>query len=552
MSGAVMKIDAAGKDIWNRSDEFYFVYQEVSGDVELRARVDGLTSAHSWSKAGVMIRSSLSAGAAHGFALVSAGAGTAFQRRLAKNGITTHSDGPAGTAPRWVRIVRSGSQVTASVSSDGANWTTIGSDEVALGTSAYVGLAVTAHNADMRTTASVSRLTVTRPSSGSGGGFPATLSTEDVGSPAISGSATFDNGAYTVRAAGAIGGVADQFHYVYQPMSGNVEVIARVASIAASESGPNAGVMIRESLAPGSRHAFALASTKNTYAFRRRVEPGVTSDQTSGGQGGLPVWLRLVRTGTQFDAYRSADGANWIRMGSSAIAMDDTVYVGIAVASQSPSAATTAIVDHLTITAAGSTSNTPPAVMLGAPANGATYTEPATVTISASASDADGVVEAVEFYANSVLVGRDTAAPYTTAASLAAGTYTITAAAIDDTGATTVSQPVTVVVSAAPTTPTPTPTPPAAPQGVAFTASPDHSTAVVSYLLEVFAATATPGVSAPVARLNLGKPAPAAGGEIQVDCSAFFAALATGNYKATVSAVGQSGSSRSAPVSFSR
>src|SRR5438045_9284617 len=66
-------ITAAGSDVWGASDQFHFVYQPVSGDVDLRARVDSLSYSSSWAKAGVMIRASLAPGAAHGFGLVSAG-----------------------------------------------------------------------------------------------------------------------------------------------------------------------------------------------------------------------------------------------------------------------------------------------------------------------------------------------------------------------------------------------------------------------------------------------------------------------------------------------
>src|SRR5688572_13670520 len=71
--GQTFTISAAGADIWNTSDEFHFVYQPIDGDVEVLARVDAVSYAHAWSKAGVMIRSSLAANASHAFALVSAG-----------------------------------------------------------------------------------------------------------------------------------------------------------------------------------------------------------------------------------------------------------------------------------------------------------------------------------------------------------------------------------------------------------------------------------------------------------------------------------------------
>ena len=47
------------------ADQFRFVYQMLSGDVKITARLDSLTPAHLWSNAGLMIRSSLEPDAAH-------------------------------------------------------------------------------------------------------------------------------------------------------------------------------------------------------------------------------------------------------------------------------------------------------------------------------------------------------------------------------------------------------------------------------------------------------------------------------------------------------
>src|SRR5262245_33497382 len=133
LAQGVFTIDAAGSDIWGTADQFHFVYQPIAGDVDISARIDSLTAADAWSKAGVMIRKSLTAGSAHALALVSSGNGTAFQRRAADGGASAHTAGPAGAAPRWVRLVRAGSQVTAYVSADGAAWTAIGSATISLG-----------------------------------------------------------------------------------------------------------------------------------------------------------------------------------------------------------------------------------------------------------------------------------------------------------------------------------------------------------------------------------------------------------------------------------
>jgi hypothetical protein len=86
-----------------------------------------------------------------------------------------------------------------------------------------------------------------------------------------------------------------------------------------------------------------------------------------------------------------------------------------------------------------------------------------------------------------------------------------------------------------------------------FNASTDHDTLVNSYLLEIFAAGADPATATPIATDDLGKPAPNADGEVAIDRSAFFNALATGDYAATVAAVGSGGSSRSSPpVTFTK
>jgi hypothetical protein len=120
----------------------------------------------------------------------------------------------------------------------------------------------------------------------------------------------------------------------------------------------------------------------------------------------------------------------------------------------------------------------------------------------------------------------------------------LTAIAYDAAGASATSAPITVVVAAAPL--------PSAPHAVVFHESTDDATLVTSYRLDVFAGAADPASASPVVTVDLGKPAADANGDITVDESTVFSALAPGTYLATVSAVGAGGSSRSAAVSFTR
>ncbi|HEY0875333.1 MAG TPA: Ig-like domain-containing protein [Vicinamibacterales bacterium] len=528
-------------------DELHFIYMTVSGDLDISARVDAISSSAAEAKAGLSIRGSLAEDASFATAMVSQGKGVTFQRRRATGG-GSKSNAVGGQSPRWVRLVRSGSRVTSYTSVDGSSWQTIGSETISMGNSVYVGIAAVSTDPAITATTDVSSISLngspmTPPPSSQ---LPAGQTSGDVGSPAIAGSVSFSGGQYTIKAAGSdIWDPADEFHFVYQPVDGDVEVIARVRSITNVDPSAKAGVMIRESLANDSSHAFAVVTAAKNYALQSRPNTGSRSHKISAGSGPLPGWVRLVRKGTSFTAYQSADGVNWKYMGTRTVQMNTTAFVGIAVTSDTVSAATTVVVDGFKVVQASTPSNKPPTVMLTAPADGATYTAPASVTLTASAADSDGTVTSVEFYANGTLVGKDTSAPFSVAGTLQEGSYAITAVAYDNAGASTVSGTINVTVSASQTQPAPAPT------GVAFAASTTHSS-VSQYVLEIHKAGQTPGSSTAMATSNLGKPAPNAAGDIVVDMPTFFQGLPAGDYVATVVAKNSTTSARSSAVTFTR
>lgn len=91
--------------------------------------------------------------------------------------------------------------------------------------------------------------------------------------------------------------------------------------------------------------------------------------------------------------------------------------------------------------------NVPPTVSITAPLNNATFTAPASVTINATAADSDGTVTGVEFFNGSTSLGVDNVAPYSiTWSNVAAGAYTLTAKATDDSSAVTTSTPINITV----------------------------------------------------------------------------------------------------------
>ena len=215
-------------------------------------------------------------------------------------------------------------------SSNGTSWTTIGTDTIALGATAYIGLAVTSHNIALATSAQLSSVTATVV-----GALPSPQQSQDIGSPAVAGSATFSQGTYTVTAAGSdIGTSSDQFQYVYQPVSGDMDVSVRVGSLSGASQLAKAGVMIRENLTPGSANAFAGLATDAGYLFQRRPTANGVTVQSAAVAGATPGWVRLTRTGDLITAYCSLDGASWTVIGSDSFPMADAVYVGIAVTSR--------------------------------------------------------------------------------------------------------------------------------------------------------------------------------------------------------------------------
>ena len=91
--------------------------------------------------------------------------------------------------------------------------------------------------------------------------------------------------------------------------------------------------------------------------------------------------------------------------------------------------------------------NTPPTISITQPLQNAVFWTPAQVNIAANAADVNGFVSKVDFYSGNTFIGSDNIQPFTTRWNTSvAGTYTITAVATDNQGATTRSAPVQVVV----------------------------------------------------------------------------------------------------------
>jgi hypothetical protein len=157
---------------------------------------------------------------------------------------------------------------------------------------------------------------------------------QDVGTVGGAGSAVAGNGTYVVTGSGAdVGGTADAFHFVQQPVQGDFAIVARVATVGASARA-KAGVMIREGLDADARNAFLAVTPSSGIVFQTRLDPAADTDVTTDNGFTAPYWLMLTRRLGMFTAFRSDDGVTWVQVGEPvAIAMPDDVLVGLAVTS---------------------------------------------------------------------------------------------------------------------------------------------------------------------------------------------------------------------------
>lgn len=141
-------VNAGGADITGTADQFRFLSQPMLGDGVIIVQITAQQNTSSSAKAGLMIRSSTDPGSAYYGVFVTPGTGVKVQRRSALGASTIKLANPAGTAPAYLKVSRSGATFTAFTSPDGISWTTISgsSTTLTLPGGTLEGVAVTSHN----------------------------------------------------------------------------------------------------------------------------------------------------------------------------------------------------------------------------------------------------------------------------------------------------------------------------------------------------------------------------------------------------------------------
>ncbi|HYK47117.1 MAG TPA: T9SS type A sorting domain-containing protein, partial [Parafilimonas sp.] len=148
----------------------------------------------------------------------------------------------------------------------------------------------------------------------------------------------------------------DEFRFAYQTLVGDGEIIAQVLDQDKTDPWNKAGIMARETLTPGSRHAFIALTSGNGVAFQNRIFTDGSSNNESTGAGIIaPYWLKLKISGNNYSGYASPDGVNWTQIGSTVNAGFGNgipIYAGLAITSHDNSALSTAHINNYTLSGA--------------------------------------------------------------------------------------------------------------------------------------------------------------------------------------------------------
>jgi regulation of enolase protein 1 (concanavalin A-like superfamily) len=161
----VFTLNAAGT-IWGTSDSFGFIDQPINGDVTIVARLTAIQNTNTFAKAGLMLRASTAADAAHVILDVRPTGDLEFMIRPTTGAETTFLATASKLPPAWLRLRRVGTTVSGDVSADGTTWTNVGSTTLNIPAAAAAGLVVCSVATNTLNTSTFDNVTVT------GGGGP--------------------------------------------------------------------------------------------------------------------------------------------------------------------------------------------------------------------------------------------------------------------------------------------------------------------------------------------------------------------------------------------
>jgi regulation of enolase protein 1 (concanavalin A-like superfamily) len=352
-------ITEAGTDVWRggsqNDDQYGAIYQNqaFTNGTTVTVKVNQLDNTNPWAKAGIMVRNDMTAaGSSAGYAVMAVTPSNGVVLEYDSNGdgyVDSEKKTTGITAPVWLRLARTGSQVSGYYSTNGTTFTQVGSAVNLSGanTTEDAGVFHTSHNVNVSGTAVFSGLSIT--------------TSPFTGYSNISADLDQHQGLFTITGAGAdvwgAGGQHDdQYGAIYQTSAASTTstTTVHVDSQANTNSWAKAGIMLRNSIAgAGSSAGYAVVAVTPSN--------GVVLEWDANGDGYLdseaktttitaPVWLRLTRSGTSVTAYYSTNGTSWNQIGTANLSgSNGTEDVGVFSLSHNTSTAGTATFSQFSI-----------------------------------------------------------------------------------------------------------------------------------------------------------------------------------------------------------
>jgi len=146
---------------------------------------------------------------------------------------------------------------------------------------------------------------------------------------------------------------ADDCRLAYKRLSGDGSIVARVDSVANTNSWAKAGVMVRETLEGGSKMVYLVVTPGNGVSFGWRTFADNTPEQVNKTGITAPQWVKLTRKGDVFTAQYSADGKAWTDLPKAdgtpvSVLLTGSVYIGLCLTSHDAALVTTATFSNIT------------------------------------------------------------------------------------------------------------------------------------------------------------------------------------------------------------
>jgi M6 family metalloprotease-like protein len=398
-------LESYGNSIDYASDNFTFVYQTLYGDGSIVARVKEYKNpSREESKFGVMIRESLASNAALAMISKRPTFGIKVQQRTA-SGYDLGSDNGYGSEHlvelyTWLKLTRTGNTITSHVSKDGFTWIKKGEQTIYLPAEVKIGIFATGHVSGYPARAVFDNVEVTGVSACPNGGGK--LTGTPIGTPGSyynygnTHDKAFDGDIYSFFDADA----SDDVAWTGLSLGGDYTIT---------------GIRFYPRYDYTDRMVGGKFQGSNVADFSTGVVDLVTlSNEPNYDWNCVPV----INTATFKYVRYISPSEGWGNVA-------EIEFYGTGVAS-----------------------NVAPTISITSPSANASFVAPASVNITANASDADGTISKVEFFVGTTLVATDYTAPYSyTWNTSTAGAYTITAKATDNDGAST-SASVTISVTA--------------------------------------------------------------------------------------------------------